>query len=172
MKKLLLLVVTFLMVTFASNSVQAQTRIGKNHVVGIGLHYGYGSGYVGNFMGLNLDFHAATSNFRVRADFDALQRPTEKTSIVVGAMVNAQYLFPLVKEDADGFYLYPSLGLGCDYHKAPTWGSKNWGFGFNVGGGAEYQFADRWAFFAEMNYQVRFKNQSHIAPMIGFSVAF
>ena len=172
MKKLVLLVATIFMVTFASNNVQAQTRIGKDHVVDMGIHYGYGSGHLANFMGINLDFNAAKSNFRVRADFDALQRPVKDSPMVLGASFNAQYLFPLVKEDADGFYLYPSIGLAGDYHRpASGWGEKNWGFGFNLGGGAEYQFAEKWAFFMEGAYQVRIQNESHVGVMIGFSFA-
>lgn len=172
MKKLFYLLVAVMMVTFAANNVHAQTRIGKEHIVDLGIHYGYGSGRLANFLGLNVDVNAAKTNFRVRASFDAFQRAVENSPMVVGAMVNAQYLFPLLKDDANDFYLYPSLGLGCDYHKAPVWGAKNWGLGFNVGGGVEYQYADRWAFFVEVDYQVRFGNESHVAPMIGFSCAF
>ena len=171
MKKLVLLVAAFLMVTFASNNVQAQTRIAKEHVCDMGIHYGYGSGCLANFMGINLDVNAATSNFRVRADFDVLQRALENSPLVVGVGINAQYLLPLVKDDADGFYLYPSLGFGADYHKNGVWNGTNWGVGINFGCGAEYQFAERWAFFTEIAYQLRFNNENHVAPMIGFSFA-
>lgn len=171
MKKYFLLIVATVAYAFACNNLQAQTRIGKEHLVAAGIHYGYGGGNLANFAGVNADFSSATNNFRVRVDLDALQRPTKNSSMCLGGSINAQYLFPLAENDADGFYLYPSLGFCVDMTKNAGW-KGDFGIGFNAGGGAEYQINDMWAMFVEGAYQVRFMNEHRVAFQIGFSYAF
>lgn len=160
MKKVVLLVVALVMASFACNNAQAQTRIGKEHVVGLGLHYGYGAAPVANMGGLNVDFNLASNNLRFRVDLDMFQRPYKGNSGCYGLSVDAQYLFPMSKGDTDGFYMYPSLGFGYDFNKGASNWNKNseYGIGFNAGLGAEYQLNGRWGIFVEGDYQVRFKS--------------
>lgn len=163
MKKVVLLVVALVMMSFACNNAQAQTRIGKEHVVDLGLHYGYGPAPLCNMGGLNVDFNMASNNLRFRLDLDMLQRPVSGKPGCFGGAFNVQYLFPMAKDDADGFYFYPSLGFGCDFNKGVSgWDNKgNCGIGFNAGLGFEYQMNSRWGIFVEGDYQVRFQSAIH-----------
>ena len=171
MKKVFLLVVAIVMIAFSGNDAQAQTKIGKEHLFDLGIHYGYGTGVLGNFMGANMDFNFANNNLRIRLDIDALQAPYKASALCVGLGANVQYLIALSKDDALGLYLYPTLGLGMDFTNALNWPAK-FGIGFDAGGGFEWQFAGNWALFLEAVYQVRLINQSHFAPRVGFYYAF
>ena len=173
MKKVLLLVVAMVMASFACQNTQAQTRIGKEHVVDLGLHYGFGPAPLWNMGGINVDFNLASNNLRFRMDLDVLQRPFKGKPGCYGVDVNAQYLFPLAKDDADGFYAYPLLGFACEFNKGvPQWDKKgNYGIGFNAGLGFEYQMNSRWGLFVEGIYQVRFKSAIH-RPCFRFGFEF
>ncbi len=174
MKKVFLLVVAMVMASFACQNTQAQTRISKEHVVDLGIHYGYGPAPLCNMGGLNVDFNLKSNNLRFRVDLDALQRPVSGQPACLGLSVNAQYLFPMAKDDADGFYFYPSIGFGYEMNKGlSNWNKKgNYGIGFNAGLGFEYQLNDRWGIFVEGDYQVRFKNAAHRPCFrIGFNVS-
>lgn len=171
MKKVFVLVIALVIASFASYKAEAQTRIGKDHVVALGLHYGYGAAPVANMGGVNVDFNMASNNLRFRLDLDMLQRPYKGTQGAYSAALNVQYLFPMAKDDADGFYMYPTLGIVADMHKGLANWKGDYGYGVNAGIGAEYQFNETWGIFVEGNYQVRVKSNNQPVFRIGFEFA-
>lgn len=172
MKKVVLLVISLIVAALASNNSMAQTRISQEHLVSIGIHYGYGASPIANLGGANLDFNMASSNLRIRVNADALQvkRPKDDDNICIGFSANAQYLFAVVNKETCAFYLYPMAGVGVNFNKASGW-KGDYGIGFNFGAGAEFQINDRFGVYVEGGYEVRFNSEHKPAFRVGFSYA-
>lgn len=172
MKKVVLLVLALVFASFASNHAMAQSKIGQEHLIAVGIHYGYGAAPIGNLGGLNVDFNSATNNLRLRTNVDALQvkKPTDDDNMCFGVSANAQYLFTVSNKGADGFYIYPMAGIGININKASNW-KGDFGIGFNVGAGVEYQISGKFGVFVEGDYEIRFNSDHKPAFRVGFNYA-
>ena len=170
MKKVVLLVLALVIASFATNNAMAQSKIGEAHRVAFGIHYGYGADPIGNLAGLNADYNMISSNLRFRANVDVLQnkKPMDGDNMCFGISANAQYLFPIAVGETNGFYLYPMAGLGMNLNKASNW-KGDYGVGFNIGAGAEYQINGRLGIYVEGGYEVRFNSDDKFAFRVGVS---
>lgn len=85
------------------------------------------------------------------------------------ATANVDFMVPLV----NGFYLYPTAGLGYGNVHWSAWDvSGNEGkFVFNIGLGAEYEFNRNWAAGLEFKYQYM-KNYGALPVAINVSYKF
>lgn len=172
MKKVVLLVMALIIASFAGNNVMAQSKIGQEHLIAIGAHYGYGAKPIGNLAGLNVDFNLASSNLRIRANVDGLQakKPLDDDQMCFGFSANAQYLFLVVDGEANGFYAYPMAGIGMNFNKASNW-KGDYGIGFNIGAGIECQISGRLGIYVEGGYEVRFNSDHKPAFRVGVNYA-
>lgn len=170
MKKVVLFILASVIVSIASNNAMAQTKIGKEHLIAIGVHYGYGAKPIANLVGFNLDVNFEASNLRIRANADGLQakKPVEGDNMCFGISGNVQYLFPVAEGEENVFYLYPMAGLGLNFNKASNW-KGDYGIGFNIGAGAEYQINGMLGIYVEGGYEVRFNSEHKPAFRVGIS---
>lgn len=170
MKKVVLLVLALIIASFTGNNVSAQSKVGWEHLIAIGVHYGYGASPLGNLGGLNLDVNLESSNLRFRANVDALQvkKPVDGDNMCFGFSANAQYIFLAVDGEKKGFYVYPLVGVGMNFNKAYNW-KGDYGIGFNIGAGAECQISGELGIFAEGCYEMRFNSEHRPAFRIGIS---
>lgn len=172
MKKVFLLVLALVVASFASNNAVAQSKIAKEHLISVGVHYGYGAKPIGNLVGFNLDVNSESSNLRFRANADGLQakKPLDDDKMCFGFSGNVQYLFLLVDGETNGLYAYPMAGVGFNINKASNW-KGDFGIGFNVGAGVEYQINGILGVFVEGGYEVRFNSNHKPAFRVGVSYA-
>ncbi len=87
----------------------------------------------------------------IRGHLDLNGGFADKNISTFTATANVDFMVPL----ANGFYLYPTAGLG---YGNVHWGyegmsSNNGKFVFNIGLGAEYEFTRNWAAGLEFKYQ-------------------
>jgi len=140
--------VTMSMSTFAQ--AKGDMAVGGNVVVGLDDSYT-------NF-GLGPKFqYNVTDPIRLEASFTYFLK---KDNVSMWDLsVNAHYLFPI----ADQIKVYPLAGLGvlgakADKYDIPGYGSVGGGsnteFGFNLGGGIDFNLTDKLFLNAELKYKI------------------
>ncbi len=157
MKKIFVFV-AILLATCTAVSAENTTRIGAAHSVDYGVFYGYSTGALCNYGMAFLDINADNSNFRTRLNLGLAERWFKGgNGFNPNVAVDAQYLLRL----ADGFYLYPSIGIygerfGKKNNKVINNIVKEFNFGLEGGLGFEVQISSGFGLFLEGNYQRMF----------------
>ena len=156
--KRILLVAAVILAACTALRAENTTRIGGDSRVDYGFYYGWNTG-IHNYGMVFFDINAAQSNLRTRVGVGLAERFLKKGKYVglnPNLSLDLQYLLRI----ADGFYLYPSVGL---YGEAWSKKSRPLGevnFGAEAGLGLEFQFSERIGLFVQGDYQLMFNKNT------------
>jgi outer membrane protein X len=131
--------------------------------LGGGFSYGLSSDYKNFGIGVKGQYELL-EKFRADAMVDYFFRHEDVSFFDIN--LNAQYLL-----GEDDFHYYPLAGFCFLGHSENALGfPSTFKFGFNVGGGAEYNFSDKFKVYGELNYQI-VSGWGRVIPSIGVMFA-
>lgn len=139
MKKLLMIACMMLFST-AMFAEKGDLFVGGGFSYGLGDYKNFGIGAKGQY--------EIFEKFRADAMVDYFFRKDDVSFFDIN--LNAQYLF-----GEDNFRYYPLAGF-CflGYSENAVGFPSEFKFGYNLGGGAEYNFSDKFKVFGEVKYQI------------------